>query len=168
MSPCSAPGAPRLSSPARAAALVFVFIVMVLAPGARAQVLTAAVASSSGSANAAATASDLEPAEIDLLVGRSAVVNVGSNITRVSLSAPTIADAMVTTQQQLLVHGKAPGSITMFVWNRAGGIQRYEVNVQRDLHRQRDTKALFLCKRCKIGDRTFFPMFFFQHKCHAG
>ena len=81
MSPCSAPGAPRLSSPARATALVFVFIVMVLAPGARAQVLTTAVASSSGSANAAATASDLEPAEIDLLVGRSAVVNIGANIT---------------------------------------------------------------------------------------
>ena len=43
MTPCTAPGAPRLVSPARAAALVFVFIVMVLAPGARAQVLSAAV-----------------------------------------------------------------------------------------------------------------------------
>ncbi len=142
MNPCTTPGAPRLSSPARAVALVFVFFVMVLAPGARAQVLSTAVASGSGTA--AASSVDMEPATIDLLVGRSAVVNVGANITRVSLSSPTIADAMVTSQQQLLVHGKAPGSITMFVWNRAGGIQRYEVNVQRDLSvLQHQMKTLF-------------------------
>ena len=95
MTPCTAPGAPRLVSPARAAALVFIFIVMVLAPGVRAQVLSAAVASGSGAAADAVT--DVEPASIDLLVGRSAVVNVGANISRVSLSSPTIADAMVTS-----------------------------------------------------------------------
>ena len=142
MTPCTATGAPRLMSPARAAALVFVFIVMVLAPGARAQGLSTAVASGTGAAASGST--EIEPTSIDLLVGRSAVVNVGGNISRVSLSSPTIADAMVTSQQQLLVHGKAPGSITMFVWNRAGGIQRYEVNVQRDLSvLQHQMKTLF-------------------------
>jgi pilus assembly protein CpaC len=33
----------------------------------------------------------------------------------------------------LLVHGKVPGTISMFVWNRGGGMRRYEVAVQRDL-----------------------------------
>jgi pilus assembly protein CpaC len=40
---------------------------------------------------------------------------------------------MVTAPGQLLIHGKAPGTISMFVWDRAGGIKRYEVIVRRDL-----------------------------------
>jgi pilus assembly protein CpaC len=70
---------------------------------------------------------------VQLLVGRSAVVSVEQPITRVSLTIPNIADAMVTSPQQLLLHGKAPGTISMFVWDRSGGISRYEVIVQRDL-----------------------------------
>ncbi|HVZ23013.1 MAG TPA: type II and III secretion system protein family protein, partial [Vicinamibacterales bacterium] len=42
-------------------------------------------------------------------------------------------DAMVTAPQQLLIHGKAPGTISLFVWDRAGGIKTYEVTVRRDL-----------------------------------
>ena len=42
---------------------------------------------------------------------------------------------MVTSPNQLLVHAKEPGRISMFVWDRAGSIQRYEVAVQRDLAR---------------------------------
>ena len=70
---------------------------------------------------------------IDLLVGRSTILNVGSAIARVSLTVPDVADAMVTAPQELLIHGKAPGTISLFVWDRAGGIKTYEVNVRRDL-----------------------------------
>ncbi|MFB3854334.1 MAG: pilus assembly protein N-terminal domain-containing protein [Vicinamibacterales bacterium] len=76
---------------------------------------------------------DAEDGKLELVVGHSAVLNVGVPITRVSLTRPEIADAVATSSQQLLIHGKAPGSITMFVWDRAGGIKRYEVRVRRDL-----------------------------------
>ena len=56
--------------------------------------------------------------DIDLLVGRSTILNVGSPITRVSLTVPDVADAMVTSPQQLLIHGKTPGTISMFVWDK--------------------------------------------------
>jgi pilus assembly protein CpaC len=72
---------------------------------------------------------------VRLMVGRSTVVNVGGPITRVSLTTPEIADAMVTAPGELLIHGKVPGTISMFVWDRAGAIKRYEVVVQRDLAR---------------------------------
>ena len=72
-------------------------------------------------------------ATVQLLVGRSTVISVGQPITRVSLTTPNIADAMVTSPLQLLLHGKAPGTISLFVWDRGGGISRYEVVVQRDL-----------------------------------
>jgi pilus assembly protein CpaC len=58
---------------------------------------------------------------------------VGSSIARVSLTVPDVADAMVTSPQQLLIHGKQPGTISLFVWDHAGGIKKYEVNVRRDL-----------------------------------
>ena len=81
---------------------------------------------------------------VTLLVGRSVVVDVATPITRVSLTSADVADALVTSPTQLLVHGKLPGSISMFVWNHEGTIQRYEITVQRDLERLRtDVKHLF-------------------------
>ena len=88
--------------------------------------------------------SESDTAEVQLLVGRSTLVNFGGTITRVSLTSPNVADAMVTTPNQLLVHGKAPGTISMFVWDRSGAIKRYEVIVKRDLSQLVDqVKQLF-------------------------
>jgi pilus assembly protein CpaC len=70
---------------------------------------------------------------VRLLVGRSAIVNTDVPITRVSLTSAEIADALVTTPNQLLIQGKLPGTITMFVWDRTGAMHRYDVTVERDL-----------------------------------
>src|SRR5262245_20295658 len=85
-------------------------------------------------------AEDATPVEggadpVRLLVGRSTIVNVGKPIARVSLTSADIADAHVTAPSELLLNGKTPGSISMFVWDRAGAIRRYDVFVQRDLTR---------------------------------
>jgi pilus assembly protein CpaC len=76
-------------------------------------------------------ADDMPP--VRLLVGRSMVIDVGTPISRVSLTSADIADAMVTSGNQLLVNGKMPGTITMFVWEKAGALRQYEITVQRDL-----------------------------------
>jgi pilus assembly protein CpaC len=72
---------------------------------------------------------------VRLLVGRSAVIDVGTPISRVALTSAEVADAMVTGGNQLLINGKNPGTITMFVWERAGALRQYEISVQRDLAR---------------------------------
>jgi pilus assembly protein CpaC len=72
---------------------------------------------------------------VKLLVGRSAIVDVGTAISRVSLTSADVADAVVTSSSQLLINGKMPGTISMYVWERSGGLHRYEVVVQRDLAR---------------------------------
>jgi pilus assembly protein CpaC len=87
-----------------------------------------------------ATASAAAPTEPDansvrLLVGRSTVLDIGTPIARVSLTSPDVADALVTSPNQLLINGKLPGTISMFVWDRGGSLRRYEVIVQRDLAR---------------------------------
>jgi pilus assembly protein CpaC len=76
---------------------------------------------------------DAEAGSIRLLVGRSTVLDVGRPIARVSLTSAEIADALVTSPNQLLINGKMPGTISMFVWDRAGALTRYELMVQRDL-----------------------------------
>src|SRR5262245_29234817 len=81
---------------------------------------------------------------VKLLVGRSTIIDVGSAIQRVSLTSADIADAVVTSSNQLLINGKMPGTISMYVWERSGGLKRYEVIVQRDLARLNDQmKELF-------------------------
>jgi pilus assembly protein CpaC len=72
---------------------------------------------------------------VNLTVGRSTVVDTGTSITRVSLTSADVADALVTSSNELLINGKNPGTISMFVWDRTGAIHKYEINVQRDLAR---------------------------------
>lgn len=82
--------------------------------------------------------------DVRLMVGRSMILDLGSPIARVSLTSADIADAMVTSPNELLINGKTPGTISMFVWDRAGGIRRFEVVVQRDLARLNEqVKSLF-------------------------
>ena len=116
----------------RAIALAaYIIVILVAAPSAQQQQVAFTGAPGAISAGPAAEAPNAT--EIDLLVGRSTILNVGSTISRVSLTVPDVADAMVTTPQQLLIHGKTPGTISLFVWDKAGGIKTYEVTVRRDL-----------------------------------
>ena len=112
-----------------AALVVYIIVILVATPQAQ-------QASSLTSATTAAAASGIEPmtpTDIDLLVGRSTILNVGAAIARVSLTVPEVADAMVTSPGQLLIHGKQPGTISLFVWDKSGAIKTYEVTVRRDL-----------------------------------
>jgi len=76
-----------------------------------------------------------ESTSVRVMVGRSAIVNTGWPIARVSLTSADVADAMVTLPNQLLIQGKVPGTISMFVWDRAGAMRTYDVTVERDLSR---------------------------------
>lgn len=137
-------GAPRLLCPLCAIVILF------------AGPLSVAYAQSAGTADPVAPAvvsrsADGEAGQVELLVGHSTVLNVTAPIARVSLTRPEVADAIATSTQQLLIHGKAPGSITMFVWDRSGGIRRYEVRVQRDLSElERQLVQLFPGERINV------------------
>ena len=126
----------RMTRPAtalrRAALAAPIFVVLVFGGATHAQqpVLTTVSASAPIAVPEPST-----PDTLRLLVGRSTLVDVGAPISRVSLTSSDIADALVTSPNQLLVHGKVPGAISMFVWSRGGEVRRFEVAVQRDLSR---------------------------------
>lgn len=124
-----------------AALVVYIIVILVATPHAQQQV---AFSGAPGMMTAGPAATVSDATSVDLLVGRSTILNVGSTISRVSLTVADVADAMVTAPQQLLIHGKTPGTISLFVWDRAGGIKTYEVVVRRDLtHLIEQVKQLF-------------------------
>jgi pilus assembly protein CpaC len=134
-------GAARGPASKIAALVVYIIVILVATPQAQQPVSFSGVP---GTMTAGPAAVPPDATEIDLLVGRSTILNVGSAIARVSLTVPDIADAMVTAPQQLLIHGKTPGTISLFVWDRAGGIKTYEVSVRRDLsHLAEQIRNLF-------------------------
>src|SRR5262249_17044670 len=127
-----ASGAPRPESPARAAAILVAVALTGRAHAQNPQSLQPVALNADTPAASSGAPAESDTA-VQLLVGRSTLLNMGASITRVSLTSPNVADAMVTTPSQLLIHGKAPGTISMFVWDKTGGIKRYEVAVRRDL-----------------------------------
>ena len=129
-------------------ATIAVPTVPIAAPPVEAPATTAIPASTVASpapaapARPAAARADGAPIEsantVEIMVGQSTVLDVGTPITRVSLTSPDVADALVTSQKQLLVNGKTPGAISMYVWDREGALRRYDLVVQRDISRLSD------------------------------
>jgi len=133
---------------ARCGVLVFIVAVFggqaTLAQVARPTAVTASAAAAPPprTAPVVETAAPVESSAVRLAVGRSTLIDVGTPITRVSLTSADVADALVTSSNQLLVHGKEPGSISMFVWEQSGAVRRYEIVVDRDLAQLREQMAL--------------------------
>ena len=116
-------------------------ILVIMLTGGGAVVRTQAPTAIPASTASLTATPDADASSLRLLVGRSTIVNVGAPIARVSLTSADIADALVTSTDQLLVHGKEPGTISMFVWDRSNVLRRFEVNVQRDLARLTEQMA---------------------------
>src|SRR5688572_3382728 len=116
----------RFSGRARRTVRALLPILFIIVSGGHAVAQVGPVASGSGGAAMAAV-------QVGLVAGRSMVIDVGAPISRVSLTSADVADAMVTSSSQLLLNGKIPGTISMFVWERSGALRLYEVVVHRDL-----------------------------------
>jgi len=73
------------------------------------------------------------PQTLHLLVGRSLVITSPTRIKRVSLADPTIADEIVVSPNQVVVNGKAPGGVSLLIWDETGQSQNFEVYVDIDI-----------------------------------
>jgi pilus assembly protein CpaC len=73
------------------------------------------------------------PQTLHLLVGRSIVISSPARIKRVSLADPNIAEAIVVSPTQVLVNGRAPGGVSLIVWDESDQSQSFEVSVDIDV-----------------------------------
>ncbi len=73
------------------------------------------------------------PQTLHLLVGRSLVITSPNRIKRVSLADPAIAEAVEVSPTQLIINGKAPGGVSLILWDESGQSQSFEVLVDIDV-----------------------------------
>lgn len=67
-------------------------------------------------AQTALTASNEIPQRVLLTAGRSTVLTTDFDITRLAVTNPAIADAVVVKQREVLVDGKGAGTVSLIVW----------------------------------------------------
>lgn len=65
---------------------------------------------------------------VSLTAGRSMVLAVDFDITRIAITNPAIADAVVVAPREILIDGKAQGTISLIVWGE-GRRAQYDLSV---------------------------------------
>ena len=87
-------------------------------------------------ASAGAQTQPVQPAaparELVLVTGRGELLRFASDVVRVAIAEPKIADAVVVSPRELMVNAKSPGRTTLVIWESGAEALRYEVRVTTD------------------------------------
>src|SRR3954465_5367021 len=70
--------------------------------------------------------------DIVLVEGRGDLLRFQNDISRVVISEPKVADAVVVSPREVMVNAKGPGRTTLIVWEIGAEPARYEVAVTKD------------------------------------
>ena len=78
-----------------------------------------------------------------LTAGRSTVVLTDFDISRIAVTNPGVADAVVVQPREILIDGKSPGTVSLIVWGSAQR-EQYDLVVEQGVpNLQRELSALF-------------------------
>jgi pilus assembly protein CpaC len=84
-----------------------------------------------------------EVARVTLTAGRSTVVETDFDVTRIAVTNPAVADAVVVQPREILIDGKGAGTVSLIVWG-AGRREQYDVIVSQEVSNlQQQLQALF-------------------------
>src|SRR6476660_2440270 len=71
--------------------------------------------------------------KIQLTTGRSLVLPTDFDIVRMAVTNPAVADATVVQQREILLDGKAPGTISLIIWGPDNQRLQYDVVVEQPI-----------------------------------
>jgi len=106
------------------------------APGQAAPQVAPAQATPQGPAATAQTASEAEShgaAPLRVMVGKSLLINTTERLKRVSVTDPNVADAIVVTPTQILVHGRSAGEVSLLIWDELERSRSFDLRVDVDV-----------------------------------
>ena len=92
-----------------------------------------------GSTQSTTLPSQAQPAQsaapLRVMVGKSLLINtmMGERLRRVSVTDPAIASALPITPTQILVHGKAPGEVSLVIWDELERSRSFDLRVDVDV-----------------------------------
>ncbi|MGA2697487.1 MAG: type II and III secretion system protein family protein [Terriglobales bacterium] len=72
-------------------------------------------------------------APLRVMVGKSLLVNTTERLKRVSVTDPGVADAIVVTPTQILIHGRSPGEVSLLIWDELERSQSFDLRVDVDV-----------------------------------
>ena len=78
---------------------------------------------------APAPVAPLAPERVVLTAGRSTVLPTSFDITRIAITNPAIADAVVVQPREVLIDGKSAGTVSLIIWGLAARTQ-YDIVVE--------------------------------------
>jgi pilus assembly protein CpaC len=103
-----------------------------------------AVAQQTAPEQTQAPASNEGPAPLRVMVGKSLQINTTDRLKRVSVTDPEIADALVVTPTQVLVHGRSPGEVSLLIWDEYERSRSFDLRVDVDITAaQEEIKRIF-------------------------
>ena len=76
--------------------------------------------------------------EIPLVVGRSVVLDHPDEVTRISITNPSIADAVPISTREILLNAKTPGVSTLIIWSKSGERNFFSISVTANLEQIQD------------------------------
>ncbi len=108
------------------------------ASGGKPQDASATPASTAPAQTSATTAATGESpstgaAPLRVMVGKSLLINTTERLKRVSVTDPTVADALVVTPTQVLVNGLAPGEVSLLIWDELERSRSFDLRVDVDI-----------------------------------
>jgi len=88
---------------------------------------------------------------VPLTVGRSTVLNTEFDVSRIAVTNPAVADAVVVAPREVLIDGKGPGTVSLIVWGPAQRTQ-YDIVVEPGISvLQQQLQQLFPGENIQVG-----------------
>ena len=75
----------------------------------------------------------LAAAPLHIIVGKSVVIRLETQLKRVLLSNPAVIDAMAMDRNEVVVEAKAPGTSSLILWDESGSSRMMDVTVDLDV-----------------------------------
>jgi pilus assembly protein CpaC len=100
-------------------------------PAAQTQDNPAAPPAATTSTSTSAETSGAAPLRV--MVGKSLLINTTERLKRVSVTDPSVADAIVVTPTQVLVNGLAPGEVSLLIWDELERSRSFDLRVDVDI-----------------------------------
>lgn len=75
----------------------------------------------------------LGAAPLRVRVNKSILINTRDRLKRVSVTDPAVADAVVVSPTQVLVHGRTPGEVSLLLWDEQERSRTFDLRVDVDV-----------------------------------
>ena len=81
---------------------------------------------------AAAQTTKAQTHDLSLVEGRGELLQFQQDVTKVAISEPKVADAVVISPREVMVNAKGPGRATLIIWETGAEPAPYEITVTKD------------------------------------